>query len=201
MERQLFQLKFFTKQLQSQAKRCSKSAAREQNKIKLAVQKGEIDAARVYAEAALRQKSQSTTYLRLSSRVEAVAMRVEAAMRMHQVTRSMAGIVCGLEQALQRMDTAQVSAIMAKFEAQFEDIEVSTTTMDQAMDKSVASTAPPERVDAMIQEVADRHGLEVSEMLASSGTAVPTARPVVATSAVPAEDELAARVRQLMATF
>ena len=45
---------------------------------------------------------------RLASRIDAVASRVESAVRMKQVTRTMAGVVQGLDKAMQSMDMTKV---------------------------------------------------------------------------------------------
>ena len=50
-----------------------------------AIQQGNADCAKVYAENAIRYKNQSVNYLKLSSRIDAVAARVEQAIRMNQV--------------------------------------------------------------------------------------------------------------------
>ena len=48
-------------------------------------------------------------YLRLSSRIEGAASRVEAAVRMKQVTKAMSGIVGSLDKAMKDMDIAKVN--------------------------------------------------------------------------------------------
>lgn len=50
-----------------------------------AIQKGNMEAARIHAENAIRQKHQSINYLRMSARVDAVASRVQTAVTMNQV--------------------------------------------------------------------------------------------------------------------
>lgn len=47
-------------------------------------------------------------YLRLSSRVDAVASRVESAVKMQMVTKQMAGVVKGMDASLQSMDVEKV---------------------------------------------------------------------------------------------
>jgi charged multivesicular body protein 1 len=44
--------------------------------------------------------------------VEAVANRVETAVRMQQVTKSMAGVVKGMDEALKNMDLEKISELM-----------------------------------------------------------------------------------------
>lgn len=57
---------------------------------------------------AIREKTQALNYLRLSSRIDAVAARLESAIRMKQVTGAMAGIVTGMDTALKDMDVEKV---------------------------------------------------------------------------------------------
>lgn len=92
----LFNLKFAVKELERESKKCEKHEKLEKAKTKKAIQKGNMDVARIHAENAIRQKSQSVNYLRMSARVDAVASRVQSALttrnvciwRMH-VTRTM----------------------------------------------------------------------------------------------------------------
>lgn len=50
-----------------------------------AIQKGNMEVARIHAENAIRQKNQSVNYLKMSARVDAVAARVQTAVTMNQV--------------------------------------------------------------------------------------------------------------------
>lgn len=51
-----------------------------------AIEKGNVEGARIYAQNAIREKNQALNYLRLASRIDAVASRVESAVRMKQVS-------------------------------------------------------------------------------------------------------------------
>ncbi len=69
-----------------------------------AIEQGNQEGARIYAQNAIRQKNLSINYLRLSSRVDAVASRVETAVRMGRVTNSMANIVKAMDQSMKAMN-------------------------------------------------------------------------------------------------
>lgn len=58
-----------------------------------------------------REKNQALNFLRLASRIDAVASRVETAVRMRSVTASMANIVRGMDQALQTMDMQKITMV------------------------------------------------------------------------------------------
>lgn len=81
----LFNLKFAVKELERDSKKCEKQEKLEKLKTKKAIQKGNMDVARIHAENAIRQKSQSVNYLRMSARVDAVASRVQSALTTRNV--------------------------------------------------------------------------------------------------------------------
>eukprot|EP01091_Cochliopodium_minus_P006635 TRINITY_DN1664_c0_g2_i1.p1 TRINITY_DN1664_c0_g2~~TRINITY_DN1664_c0_g2_i1.p1 ORF type:complete len:203 (-),score=49.22 TRINITY_DN1664_c0_g2_i1:284-820(-) len=137
----------------------------EKNKIKLAIKKGNLDGAKIYAENAIRSKNQALNYLRLSSRIDAVANRVETAVRMNQVTKSMSGIVNGMDQVLKTMDTEKITQIMDKFEKQFDDLDVQSSYMEGAMSTTTSSMTPVDQVDSLISQVAEENGLELKQEL------------------------------------
>jgi charged multivesicular body protein 1 len=192
VEDRLYELKFTSKQLTRESAKMEKKEKEERKKIKMAIEKGNMDGARIYAENAIRNKNQALNFLRLAGRVEAVANRVETAVRMQQVTKSMAGVVTGMDEALKNMDLEKISHLMDRFEKTFEDLDVQAQTMEQSMSSAGAVSTPIDQVDSLIQQVATEHGLEVTERL--DGMAVPQ-------HAAPAkeQDDLTARLERLKA--
>lgn len=59
-----------------------------------------MEGAKIYAQNAIRKKSEALNYLQLSSRLDAVIARLDAQSKMSVVNKSMAGIVRSLNQAL-----------------------------------------------------------------------------------------------------
>uniref|UniRef100_A0A671MT23 Charged multivesicular body protein 1b n=1 Tax=Sinocyclocheilus anshuiensis TaxID=1608454 RepID=A0A671MT23_9TELE len=103
MEKNLFNLKFAAKELQRSSKKCDKEEKAEKAKVKKAVQKGNMEVARIHAENAIRQKNQSVNFLRMSARI---------------------------------------SALMEKFERQFETLDVQTAQMEDTMSSTTTLTTP-----------------------------------------------------------
>lgn len=73
-----------------------------------ALQQGNNDGARIYASNAIRKKSEALNLLRLSSRIDAVASRVETAVTMRQVTGNMTSVVKGMDRAMDSMNLERV---------------------------------------------------------------------------------------------
>ncbi|XP_054260520.1 uncharacterized protein LOC128985164 [Macrosteles quadrilineatus] len=166
----LFNLKFAVKELERNSKRCEKEEKAEKAKTKKAIQKGNMEVARIHAENAIRQKNQSVNYLRMSARVDAVASRVQTALTTRKVTQSMAGVVKAMDAAMKSMNLEKISGLMDKFENQFEDLDVQSSYMENTMSQTVTTSVPQNDVDSLMQEVADEAGLDLNLELPQAGS-------------------------------
>lgn len=156
----LFNLKFAVKELERNSKKCEKEEKLEKAKAKKAIQKGNMDVARIHAENAIRQKNQAVNYLRMSARVDAVASRVQSALTTRKVTGSMAGVVKAMDAAMKGMNLEKISTLMEKFEQQFEDLDVQSSVMENTMSDTTTTSVPQGDVDNLLQQVADEAGYE-----------------------------------------
>merc|ERR1719487_2773417 len=106
---QIFNLKFTAKQLNRAAGKCEREEKAEKGKIKKAIEKGNVEGAKIYAQNAIRKKSEALNYLQLASRLDGVVSRLETQAKMNTVNREMAGIVKSLDRALNASDLESVS--------------------------------------------------------------------------------------------
>ncbi|CAG7835840.1 unnamed protein product [Allacma fusca] len=192
MENHLFNLKFAVKELERSAKRCDKEEKTEKLKCKKAIQKGNMEVARIHAENAIRQKNQSLNYLRMSARVDAVASRVQTAVTTGKVTKSMAAVVRSMEATMKSMNLEKISGLMDKFEKQFEDLDVQAGYMENAMSSTTTTTVPQGDVDHLLHSVADEAGLELTMELPNGET-----ESIASTQVSQEQDELTARLARL----
>ncbi|KAI9861968.1 MAG: Vacuolar-sorting protein SNF7 [Trichoglossum hirsutum] len=165
LEKALFNLKFTAKQLNRQAAKAGKDETAEKNKLKKALQQNHNDIARIYAQNAIRKQNERLNLLRLASRIDAVSSRVQTAVTMRQVTGSMANVVRGMDQAMKSMDLEKISAVMDRFETQFEDLDVATGYYENATSSATAVGTPQEDVDRLMNQVADENGFELHQDL------------------------------------
>jgi charged multivesicular body protein 1 len=192
MEDTLFQLRFTAKQLEKLSKKAEKDEALQKSKIKTALTKNNVEGAKIYAENAIRKKNESLNYLRMSSKIDAVRSKVQSAVAVKGVTQNIGQVVKGLEQAMNSMDLQKVSQIMDKFEQQFENLDVRTSVMEDAMGSATTLTSPKEQVDSLIMQIAEENGLEVATQLAE----VPAAA-IKNPAATEKQDELTRRLQGL----
>ncbi|EPY41995.1 charged multivesicular body protein 1 [Angomonas deanei] len=139
-----FQLKFTAKQFAKNATKCEKEQKQEMNKCKKAMEKNNMEGARIYAENSIRKKNESLNHLRLAARMDAVVSRMDTAIKMKMVTKNMGDMVKGMDKVLKTMDPEKISKLMDQFEKQFETMDVTSAYMEGAIGQSVATSHPPE---------------------------------------------------------
>jgi len=192
---QIFNLKFTAKQLARTAAKCEKEEKQLKAKVKTAIQKGNIEGAKIHATDSIRKKNENLNMLRLASRLHGVVSRLETQHKMNMVNKNMSTIVKSLEASLKDNNLEKVSENMDTFERQFENLDVQTEFVEQAMGNTTAATTPPEDVARLMQEVADENGLEfASSMPEANQEALPEA-PVAQKEG----DELSNRLAALRA--
>ena len=135
----------------------------------------------------------------MGSRIDAVSSRIESAIRMNAITSGMEGVVKGMDAGLASMNIDQLSATMDKFEKQFEDLDVKSAYMDDAMNATTATATPVDQVDQLISAVADQNNLELGGAFVDAG---PVKQKIpgkaVDSNATAETDDLEARLQNLM---
>merc|ERR1712013_437115 len=169
MQKQLFQMKFTAKSLAREAKKCEKEVKANKKKCKKAMEKGNVEGARIYAENSIRQHNQSLNYMKLSSRIDAVAARVNTAVQMGKLTKQMGKIVGSMDACMKSMNVEKISGVMDKFEQQFEDLDLMSGYMESAMDSTTSATVPESQVENLMAQIADENGLEFQSELENVG--------------------------------
>ncbi|XP_023227232.1 charged multivesicular body protein 1a-like [Centruroides sculpturatus] len=187
---------FSCKQLERLSKRAEKDEKIQRNKLKKALMQQNLEGAKIYAENAIRKKNESLNYLRMASKIDAVSSKVQSAVAMKGVTKNMSGVVKALDKAINSMDLQKVSAVMEKFEQQFEDLDVRTSVLEDAMGSVTTTSTPLEQVDNLIQQVAEENGLEIMDKLAEGGS-VPAGTVSVGERSKAEEDSLSRRLAAL----
>jgi charged multivesicular body protein 1 len=168
IEDTLLQLRMTSKQLDKLAQKAQKQQELERAKVKKAIEAKNIEGAQIYAENSIRKKSEYLNYLRLSSRVDAVAAKVKSAVAMQSVAKNIGSVTKSLESAMASLDLEKVSKIMEAFEKQFVDLDVKSGVLESTMSSATTLTTPQSEVDSLIKQVAEENGLEIMSKVAEA---------------------------------
>ncbi|KAI3970734.1 hypothetical protein MKX01_024381 [Papaver californicum] len=197
---QTFQLKMTSKSLVRQAKKCEQEEKSEKLKVKKAIEKGNMDGARIYAQNAIRKRNEQLNYLRFASRLDAVVSRLGSQSNLRNITKSMSGIVKSLEGSLSVGNMEKISQTMDKFEKVFVNMEVQASFTENSMEGTTSLSTPEGEVGSLMQQVADDYGLEVCMKLPQAGKEVVGIKEKGASAAAPlpaSEEELSRRLADL----
>ena len=106
----------------------------------------------------------------------------------------MGGVVKNLDAAMRSMNLEKVSALMDKFESQFEDLDVQSSYMEATMSQTTTTAVPQDQVNGLMTQVADEAGLDLNLELPQGQTSTVG---ISATQASQDQDELSQRLSRL----
>ena len=95
------------------------------------------------------------------------------------------------------MDVGQIGAVLEKFEASFDQADVQSQMVENALNSSTASTMPEEAVESLLQQVSDEHGLQFASKAADASSAPVAMAAPTAALADSEEDALEQRLAAL----
>lgn len=176
------------------SKKAEKEQKKEEAKIKKAIAQKNVEGARIYAENAIRKKNESLNYLRFAARVDGVSARVQTAVAMKGITKQMEGVTKALDKAMSSMDLEKVEQIMGKFEKQFEDIDVRTSTLENSMSSATTLSTPQDQVESLMKQIAEENDLDITEQLTDLN---PTTASIRENTERKKEDDLSRRLQAL----
>jgi len=196
IDEQIFNMKFTAKQLNKLSVKHEKEMNMQKKKIKTAIDKGNLEGAKIYAENTIRKKNESLQMLQLSSRIDGVASKLQSISAQRGVARSMAGISQQLGMAMQQMDTMAIAQSMDQFERQLQELDVQGSMIGAVMDSSTANSTPVDEVDSLINQVAEEAGLDIAQKFPEMAQGTPAAAEAQS-AAASQEDELQRRLEAL----
>lgn len=111
---------------------------------------------------------------------------------MKDIAKKIGGVTKALDRAMASMDLNKISAIMEKFETQFEGLDVRTSVVEDAMGTATTLSTPQDAVEALIKQVADENDLELTGQM-NQAPAATISNPGESVSSRSAEDALSRR--------
>lgn len=169
LEELIFDMRLSSKQLIKLSQKAQQEEKAEQLKAKKAMEKGLMDNARINAENAIRKKTESLNYMRLSAKMDAVASRMTTASRTEDMSVNFKKATLRLGRLMKNMNPEMISKTMEDFEKTFEDLDVASGYMTDSLNSAVAQSTPATQVDSLLAQIAEEHNIQVSEELAVPG--------------------------------
>eukprot|EP00889_Picochlorum_renovo_P004145 jgi/Picre1/31175/NNA_006529.t1 len=158
---QIFELKYLCKQLNQHSNKCEQEEKAQKKKAKAALEKGNMEGAKIHASNAIRKKGEALNYLKLASRLDAVISRLDQQNTLSQVNKSATGITKNINRLLSSVPTEKMASNMGEFTQALENLDVATASMDDAMNKQAASMHDDAAATELLQQLADENDMNL----------------------------------------
>ncbi|CDJ38889.1 Charged multivesicular body protein 1b/chromatin modifying protein 1B, related [Eimeria tenella] len=161
----ILDLRIKARELKRQSDRCYRESLQEREKIRRALLRQNQEGARIFAQNYVRKKQEGLNSLHMSSKLEAVASRLDGAHRSHQLTTRIHSVASGLSGALRKLDSSSSLREIELFSKLFDDLDVRSDSVSSLLDASTSSAVPAQQVDKVLTEVASTFGISLEDQL------------------------------------
>lgn len=159
----IFEFRMQAKDLAKQARKSEKERDAMYEKVKKAISENKPEAAKLYAQDAIRKRNEAVKYEMLSYKLEAVHSKLKAAYQTSKLNENMNKMVNSMASAVSAMDLVKISENMTQFEKIFDDLDANAQMMDKAMDNIDAGSYQERDVSTLIMQVAKMNNMELQK--------------------------------------
>ena len=159
----MFEFKMMSKSMAKESTKAESQSKSLVKKVKDCIAKGDYEQAKLAASDAIRQKNMVKRYRALSSKIDTVGQRLQAAYQNQRLTEQMQSLTNQLLGAGNAMDIVKMTETMANFEKLFDDLDVNSNIMDQVFDNVNAGTVNEQEVNQLIGQIAQQNGMKLSD--------------------------------------
>lgn len=159
----IFEFRMQAKDLAKQARKSEKERDNMYEKVKKAISENKPEAAKLYAQDAIRKRNEAVKYEMLSYKLEAVHSKLKAAYQTSKLNENMNKMVMSMSSAVNAMDLVKISENMTQFEKIFDDLDANAQMMDKAMDNIDAGSYQERDVSTLIMQVAKMNNMELQK--------------------------------------
>ena len=160
----IFEFRQMAKQMDRQAEKSKNTQDLYTKKVKQAIEQNNPGLAKQYGEQALRARKDVNRYRTLSSKVNGISSKLQAAYKNHQLTSQMASMVNKLSGI--NLNTVGAVETLDKFEKMFDNLDVQTKMMDDVLDNIGVGTVDEQEVNELLMQCTEGHSNKIYMMMA-----------------------------------
>ena len=159
----IFEFRQMAKQMDRQAEKSKNTQDLYTKKVKQAIEQNNPGLAKQYGEQALRARKDVNRYRTLSSKVNGISSKLQAAYKNHQLTSQMASMVNKLSGI--NLNTVGAVETLDKFEKMFDNLDVQTKMMDDVLDNIQVGTVDEQEVNELLMQCAEGQANKIDMMM------------------------------------
>uniref|UniRef100_T1IQ20 Charged multivesicular body protein 2a n=2 Tax=Strigamia maritima TaxID=126957 RepID=T1IQ20_STRMM len=172
--------------------------------IKKMAKEGQMDAVKIMAKDLVRTRRYVKKFILMKANIQAVSLKIQTLRSQNAMAQAMKGVTKAMQNMNKQLKLPQIQKIMMEFEKQSEIMDMKEEMMNDAIDDAMGDDDDEEESDAIVSQVLDELGLQVSEQMSdlpsASGSLAQPANKKAAVAAGPVSDadaDLQARLDNL----
>lgn len=139
--------------------------------IKKMAKMGQMDAVKIMAKDLVRTRSYIKKFMLMRANIQAVSLKLTALKSTDAMAKAMVGVTKAMATMNKQLKLPEIQKIMMEFEKQSEIMDMKEEMMNDAIDDAMGDEADEEESEAVVQQVLDELGLQISGDLAAMPTA------------------------------
>ncbi|XP_027489224.1 charged multivesicular body protein 2a [Corapipo altera] len=135
--------------------------------IKKMAKQGQMDAVRVMAKDLVRTRRYIRKFITMRANVQGVSLKIQTLKSNSSMATAMRGVTKAMATMNRQLKLPQIQKIMLEFERQAEIMDMKEELMNDAIDDALGDEDDEEESDAVVSQVLDELGLNLTDELAS----------------------------------
>merc|ERR1719309_1695626 len=137
---------------------------------------GQMDAVKIMAKDLVRTRKAVKKFMLMKANIQAVSLKIRTLKSQNSMSEAMKGVTKAMMMMNKQMKLPEIQKIMQEFEKQSEIMDMKEEMMNDVMDDAMGDEDDEEETDAIVTQVLDELGLQLSDQL----TAVPATGATIA---------------------
>lgn len=133
--------------------------------IKKMAKDNQMDAVKIMARDLVRTRRQVKKFILMRANIQAVSLKIQTLRSQNAMAQAMKGVTRAMQNMNRQLNLPQIQKIMQEFEKQSEVMDMKEEMMNDAIDDAMGDDEDEEESDAIVSEVLDELGLQLSEKL------------------------------------
>merc|ERR1719365_325219 len=132
---------------------------------------GQMDAVKIMAKDLVRTRKAIKKFMLMKANIQAVSLKIQTLKSQNSMAQAMKGVTRAMQKMNNQLKLPQIQKIMMEFEKQSEIMDMKEEMMEDAIDDAMGDEDDEDESDAIVSQVLDELGLQLTDQL----TAVPVA--------------------------
>lgn len=158
--------------------------------IKKLAKDNQMDAVKIMAKDLVRTRRQVRKFMLMKANIQAVSLKIQTLKSQNTMAQAMKGVSKAMSNMNKQMNLPQIQQILHEFEKQSEIMDMKEEMINDVIDDAMEDEGDEEEGDAIVSQVLDELGLQLTDQLSglpqASGSLSVTVKQPVAPAAVAA---------------